>query len=115
MKDILEAGMSELSSQKHAFSEIERHNPSTAPSDPAARKDVLCSLVRDLASQYISAGMTKLANREVPFVLKNRSGHLKFVESFVNDLFVRGLKSSVERINDRPVDNAGDTIFMTSR
>jgi hypothetical protein len=87
VKDIIDAGMGEL-----ALAGERRGAAAPTPT---------VSLVRALVSQCVSAGMARLVAREAPMFNANASPSkqlqfTKFVEAFTNDLFVQGLKSSIE-------------------
>lgn len=75
----------------------------------------LRAFVTKIAGQFIADGMVLLVDQKSPMPTEDNPKFSTFVNSFVSDLFIQGLNTSVHRMNALSAIDSRDTIFVTSR
>ena len=119
VKDILDAGMGEAAKRSEKSNSTKHPNSVVADTctagTTAMNGNVVC-MVQSLVSQSIAEGMERITSSEAPMINKTQKFQFaKFVEAFTNDLFVQGLRSSIDAMTLMAEnENIQDNIFVTT-
>lgn len=119
VKDILEAGLNEVSSSRFFISERSLGDKQELLLDNAVGASSYCGeeiyrLAQNLVRRCIIRGIVQIADFEKPLLDKKNLTYFKFVESVVNDLILQGLTTSIENLTCLPVTPVEAMTFVTS-